>query len=100
MSQKWNHYCTMLNCVIYTAPRHAHSATRVVCGYDSYGMYVWQVHATRTVTDAARASWGVRKPRLSKHFRAWVYWLPQMWNLQLPRQLTSSFFINLSSQDF
>jgi len=25
--QKWNHYYTMLNCVIYTAPRCAYSAT-------------------------------------------------------------------------
>jgi len=27
MWQKWNHYCTMLNRVIYTAPRCAHSTT-------------------------------------------------------------------------
>jgi len=30
LSQKWNHYCTNANSVIYTAPRYAHSATFVV----------------------------------------------------------------------
>jgi hypothetical protein len=29
LSQKWNHYCTNANSVIYTAPRCAHSATVV-----------------------------------------------------------------------
>jgi len=30
LSQKWNHYCTNANSVIYTAPRCAHSATAIV----------------------------------------------------------------------